>query len=281
VTEYTNERATYAGGQSVDHSLNLQPPRASADLWVCQEVRSIMKAFLVSVLVLAFPWMAVAQIASLRITALEGEGATHPAGAHISRPLTVQVTDDLGQPVAGAAVSFQLPPEGPSGVFSNGLRTDLAITDTAGRATIQSIQLNRASGQCAIRITAVKQLTRDLGEGLHAVVQARGATVVFQYTDEDRPTRVAPAEPAPISTLSPEAAAGAPSAERSADITPTAAKMEPRSSKKWIVLAAIVAACAGAAAAVAVSRATGSKPSSTGPGSTATIGAPTITIGNP
>ena len=122
-----------------------------------------MKAFITSVLVFAFPYVAIAQIASLQITVLEGEGATHPPGAHVSRPITVQVTDDTGQPVAGAAVSFQLPPEGPSGLFSNGLRTDLAITDAAGRATIQSIQLNRTSGQFPIRITAVKQLTRDLG----------------------------------------------------------------------------------------------------------------------
>jgi hypothetical protein len=224
--------------------------------------------------------VAIAQIASLQIKVLEGEGAAHTAGAHVSRPLTVQVMDDMGQPVAGAAVSFQLPPDGPSGLFSNGLRTDLAITDTAGRATIQSIQLNRTGGQFPIRITAVKQLTRDLGEGLHAVVQARGGIVVFQYINDDRPTPVAPAEPAPISMPSPQAAPRGPSAERSADITPTTAKMEPRSSKKWIVLAAIVAACAGAAAAVAVSRAS-SKSSSTGPGSTATVGAPTITIGNP
>jgi hypothetical protein len=244
------------------------------------EVRSIMKPFLMRALVFAFPCVAVAQIASLQIRVLEGEGAAHPAGAHISRPLTVQVTDDTGQPVAGAAVSFQLPPEGPSGLFSNGLRTDLAITDTAGRATIQSIQLNRTVGQFPIRITAVKQLTRDLGEGLHAVIEARGRIVAFLYTNDNRLTPVAPAEAAPISTRSLEAVPAGPSAERSAEITPTTAKMEPRSSKKWIVLAAILSACAGAAVAVVVSRESGSK-SSTASISVVSVGAPTITIGNP
>jgi hypothetical protein len=241
-----------------------------------------MKAFLTRVLVFALPCVAIAQIASLQIKVLEGEGTAHPAGAHLSRPLTVQVMDDMGQPVAGAAVSFQLPQEGPGGLFSNGLRTDFAITGADGRATIQSIQLNRTGGQFPIRITAVKQLTRDLGEGLHAVVQARGGIVSFQYTNDNRPMRVAPAGlPEPPASVSPEAQAlGRPSAERSTDITPTTTKMEPRSSKKWIVFAAIAAACAGAAVAVVVSRTTSSKPLSS-PSSAATIGTPTITIGNP
>src|ERR1700683_5108494 len=119
-----------------------------------------MKAFLTRALVFVFPCVAIAQVASLQIKVLEGEGAAHPAGVHLSRPITVQVTDDTGQPVAGAAVSFQLPPEGPSGLFSNGLRTDLAITDAEGRATIDSIQLNRDGGQFRIRITAVKDRAR-------------------------------------------------------------------------------------------------------------------------
>jgi len=242
-----------------------------------------MKAFLISALVFAVPCVATAQIASLQIRVLEGESAAHPAGAHISRPLTVQVTDDMGQPVAGAAVSFQLPPEGASGLFSNGLRTDLVITDGDGRASIQSIQLNRTAGQFPIRITAVKQLRRDLGEGLHAVVQARGAIVSILYNNANRPAAIVPAEPSPTASALPAALAeaGGSSAERSTEITPTTAKMEPRSSKKWIVLAAIAAACAGAAVAVVVSRARSSATSSTGTSSTITIGAPTITIGNP
>jgi hypothetical protein len=236
-----------------------------------------MKVFLTRALVFAFPCVAIAQIASLQIKVLEGEGAAHSAGAHISAPLTVQVTDDMGQPVAGAAVSFQLPLEGPSGLFSNGLRTDLAMTDAAGRASIQSIQLNRNGGQFRIRITAVKELTRDLGKGLHAVVQARAAINSFQYIDDNRPTPVAPATLAEPTAMAMPATS---SAERSADITPTPAKMAPRSSKKWIVLAAIAAAAAGAAVALVVSRSTSSK-SSSGASSTATIGTPTITIGNP
>jgi hypothetical protein len=240
-----------------------------------------MKAFLIRALVFVVPCMASAQIASLQITVLEGEGAAHPIGEHISRPLTVRVMDDRGQPVAGAAVNFQLPPVGPSGVFSNGLRTDLVITDADGRATIQSIQLNRIAGQFPIRITTVKQLTRDLGEGLHAVVQARGRTISIQYNYANRPTPVAPVEPSPTVNGSPamQPEPAGPSAERSTEITPTTAKMEPHSSKKWIVLAFIAAACAGAAVAVVVSRPRSSTPAPPSP--IVSIGVPTITIGNP
>jgi hypothetical protein len=238
-----------------------------------------MKAFLTRALVFVFPCVAIAQVASLQIKVLEGEGAAHSAGAHLSRPLTVQVTDDTGQPVAGAAVSFQLPPEGPSGLFSNGLRTDLAMTDAAGRATIHSIQLNRNSGQFRIRITAVKE-------------QARAGIISLQYISDSQPAPVAPVAPAAPVAAAP-AAAAEPSAERAAErspepaatvkrsagITPTTAKMGPRISKKWIVVAAVVVVVAGAAA-LAVSRAS-SKPSSSGSDSAASVGAPTITIGNP
>jgi len=242
-----------------------------------------MKAFLARALVFAFPCVVVAQTAILQIKVLEGEGAAHPTGARVSRPVTVQVTDEAGQPVAGAAVSFQLPPEGASGVFSNGLRTDLVITDAAGRATIHAIQLNRNSGQLRLRITAVKE-------------QARAGIVSVQYINDNGPAPAvtAPAVPAPAAPAaqvpSPASATSAapapPSAERSAGaatehspgITPTTQKMGPRISKKWIVVA-VVAVAAGAAV-LGVSRASSSK-SSSSTNTTATIGTPTITIGSP
>jgi hypothetical protein len=249
-----------------------------------------MKAFLTRALVFAFPCVAVAQIAILQIKVLEGEGVAHPAGARVSRPLTVQVTDEMGQAVAGATVSFQLPPEGPSGLFSNGLRTDLAITDVSGRASIHSIQLNRNGGQLRIRITAVKE-------------QARAGIVSFQTISDSAPAPVVPAAPAPPApapaaapvttaapgttaappspspaiTPTPQRSAG-PSAEHSPGITPTTEKMGTRISKKWILLT-VVAVAAGAAA-LGISHASSSK-SSTSTNTGTTIGTPTITIGSP
>jgi hypothetical protein len=245
-----------------------------------------MKAFLAGALVVAFPCVAMAQIAVLQIKVLEGEGAVHPAGARIARPLTVEVTDETGRPVAGAAVSFQLPPEGPSGLFSNGLRTDLVLTDASGRATIHSVQLNRTGGQFRIRITAVKE-------------QARAGAVSTQFIGENRsgapantakarpnatPQTPAKATPQTMPQTTPKSGeitetTPTQGTAKSGEITPTTTKMGSGGHKKWIVLAVIVAAGAGVAL-VGVSRTTsGSK--STVSSSVVSIGTPTVTIGNP
>jgi len=219
--------------------------------------------FLARALVVAWPCMAMAQIAVLQIKVVEGEGVVHPLGARIVRPLTVEVTDETGRPVAGAAVSFQLPPEGPSGLFSNGLRTDLILTDGAGRASIHSVQLNRTGGPFRIRITAVKE-------------QARAGAISTQYIGESKAAPVATA----VKAVAAPAAPATPSTEvaKSGEITPTTTKMASGSHKKWMVLAAVVAVAAGAAF-LGVSKAASSK--STVSSSTVSIGTPTITIGHP
>ena len=82
----------------------------------------------------------------------------------------MQVTDDLGRAVAGAAVSFRLPEEGPGGLFSNKLRTEVAISDANGRAGVRNLQLNRTPGAFHIRITAAKD-------------QARAGTLARQFIE--------------------------------------------------------------------------------------------------
>ena len=109
--------------------------------------------------------------AVLHIAVVSGEGVTHAPGEHVAKPVTVQVTDGTGRPVEGARVSFQVPPEGPGGVFSSGLGTDLAITDAGGHATVRSLQLNRTAGRCLIRVTAAKE-------------QARAGIVLQQYISD-------------------------------------------------------------------------------------------------
>ena len=49
---------------------------------------------------------ALAQVAILQIRVIEGEGAVHLPGSRSSRPITVEITEETGKPVAGAAVSF-------------------------------------------------------------------------------------------------------------------------------------------------------------------------------
>jgi len=238
------------------------------------------------------------QIAVLQIKVLEGEAVVHPPGARIAHPLTVEVTDETGRPVAGAAVSFQLPPEGPSGLFSNGLRTDLVLTDAAGHASLHSVQLNRTSGQFRIRITAVKE-------------QARAGAVSTQYIAETRnalpaasskPAPAAPPQPAAQTSVQTSAqtsaqtlaqsrqttksgeitpTAPAQTTAKSGEITPTTSKMGSGSHKKWIVLAAIAAAAGVAFLGVSRASSSGSGSKSTVPCSTVCIGTPGVTIGNP
>lgn len=114
-----------------------------------------------------------AQVSILQIQVVEGEGIVHPSGTRSTHPIAVLVTDDAGRPVAGAAVSFHLPDDGPGGVFVNGLRTDVAVTDAQGRAAVRAFQANRSSGQFQIRIVASKE-------------QARAGVVSFQYVGPER-----------------------------------------------------------------------------------------------
>jgi hypothetical protein len=165
------------------------------------------------------------------------------------------------------------------------LRTDLILTDAAGRASIHSVQLNRTGGQFRIRITAVKE-------------QARAGAVSTQFIGENRsgaPANTAKAGPAAPPRTPAQAPQTVPQTmpksgeitqttpaqgtAKSGEITPTTTKMGSGSHKKWIVLAAIVAAGAGAAFA-GVSRAS-SASKSTVSSSVVSIGTPTVTIGNP
>lgn len=116
---------------------------------------------------------ALAQVAILQIRVVEGEGTVHLPGSRSTRPITVDITDETGNPVAGAAVSFHLPGEGPGGAFVNGLRTEVVITDAHGRASLRGLLANRLPGRFQVRILASKE-------------QARAGTVSFQYVAEPR-----------------------------------------------------------------------------------------------
>ncbi|MDP9112295.1 MAG: hypothetical protein M3O20_01285 [Acidobacteriota bacterium] len=107
----------------------------------------------------------------LAIRLTEGDGAIYPKGSRATRGLTVVITDETGRPVEGATVSFSLPGEGPSGLFSSGSRTEIATTHADGRAAVWGMQWNRTSGPFEIRIMAVKG-------------QARAGTVSSQFLSD-------------------------------------------------------------------------------------------------
>jgi hypothetical protein len=96
----------------------------------------------------------------VQLKVLEGEGALYHTGSRATRGLTVLVTDETGQPIPNAAVSFRLPDEGASGVFSSGLRTEVVTTGPDGRASVWGMQWNKTAGPVEIRITAIKDQAR-------------------------------------------------------------------------------------------------------------------------
>ena len=213
--------------------------------------------------------VALAQVAILQIKVTEGEGAVHFPGTRNLRPLSIEVTDETGRPVSGAAVSFHLPEEGPSGTFTNGLRTEIVITDSRGRASLHGLQANRVAGRFQVRILASKE-------------QARAGIVSFQY--------VAPPKGGAAVA---ESKSGGPTAapKGGAAIVDTAPSSGPgkwvaalaTGHRKWAILA--VGLAGGAVAGMIASRGGGSTQAGTAPVTVpvppVTIGAPTITVGKP
>ena len=90
----------------------------------------------------------------LNIVIVEGEGAINNIRQRIAREPIVQVEDENRRPVAGAAVTFFLPNQGPSGVFADGSRTLTVTTDSQGQAVARGIQSNNIQGKFEIRVSA-------------------------------------------------------------------------------------------------------------------------------
>ncbi len=181
---------------------------------------------------------------------LDGEGAIHTAGGRSTRGLTVEITDETGRPVDGAAVSFRLPEEGPGGTFAHGMRTEILMTGADGRAGYREFVAGRTVGPFQVRVTAVRD-------------SVRAGTVIDQYVSE--PTRASAAGQKLLSRSGGSGGGG--------------------NSKKWIVWLAIGG---GAAAAALVAGASGGAAagSSAGPPPPAvvpppTLGTPVIVIGRP
>ncbi len=163
--------------------------------------------------------------AILQLQVVEGEGAVQTAGFKSGRPVTIQVSDETGKPVAGAAVSFRLPDTDATGLFKSGMKTDVVVTGPDGKASVWGIHWGRFPGQVRIRVTAAKD-------------QARAATVVNQYVSE------------------PAAAKGA------KRLTPSA--RPPGSRWKWVAIAGAGAGAGAAALAFGGKAAAPSTPAAAG-----------------
>lgn len=196
-----------------------------------------------AVLFWALPHLATSQVAVLHIQVIEGEGAVNMPGARSARPPAVEITDETGRPVEGASVSFHLPEEGPGGTFGNGLRTEVALSDARGRASLHILQLNRIPGRVEIRIIVAKE-------------QARAGTISFQYIAQ------------PKSGITPLSSKPHPSMVRG--------------TLKWVVLAVLAAGGATAAGVLAAGKSTAPAAVPAGAAAAViSIGSPAISVGKP
>jgi hypothetical protein len=94
------------------------------------------------------------QAPRLSIVIVEGDGAINNIKQRTSRETIVEVQDENHKPVAGAAVVFLLPGDGPGGAFAGGTKSATLTTDSAGRATMPRLQPNQATGNFKINVNA-------------------------------------------------------------------------------------------------------------------------------
>jgi hypothetical protein len=179
----------------------------------------------------------------VQLKVLEGDGAVYRAGTRAARGLTVLVTDETGKPVEHAAVSFRLPEEGASGVFSSGLRTEVVTTGPDGRATVWGMQWNKTAGPVEMRITAIKD-------------QARAGIISTQYLSDT----------VAMTALTKAGGEGVFTASN-------------KGHTKWILIAAIAGGAAAAGLAFGRSHGTPAG-AATGPAGVM-IGNPSINVGHP
>ena len=91
---------------------------------------------------------------SLQIVIVEGEGAINNVKQRVNREPIVQVEDENHKPVAGAAIIFFLPNDGPGGTFANGSMTFTTTTNSQGQAVARGIRFNNQAGSMQIRVAA-------------------------------------------------------------------------------------------------------------------------------
>jgi hypothetical protein len=109
-----------------------------------------------AVMLAAFSPLSSAQTPANRIDliVIQGEGATDIAGRPAAINTKVRVVNENQQPLAGAAVVFNLPVSGTSGEFAKGSKNLTVTTDESGLATAEGLKVNRIPGRLQILVTA-------------------------------------------------------------------------------------------------------------------------------
>jgi hypothetical protein len=88
----------------------------------------------------------------LRITVVQGEGATNQVRQPVASEPAVRILDENQRPVQGATVVFTLPTDGASGRFANGAKMLVVTTDMQGRAAAAGLRVNEYPGKLVILV---------------------------------------------------------------------------------------------------------------------------------
>ena len=140
--------ATFAGGgSSTTAQTNEAGVATSPDLLA----GSTVGAYTVTVSVAGLSASATFSLKNLAaapyaITAGAGTAQTTELGTDFAVPLAVTVTDQDGNAVAGAAVTFSAPGRGASGVFAGAGASAVVLTDANGVATAPDFSANETAG---------------------------------------------------------------------------------------------------------------------------------------
>jgi len=172
------------------------------------------------------------------------------ASSRALRPVTVRVTDEVGAPVAGVAVSFRLPEEGVTGIFQNALPTDLVLSGPDRRAVSPNITWGPLAGPARIRVTA-------------ALDEARAGLMVSAYVSADN---VVAAGASTAATIAPQRF----------DPTP-APKLKKK--RRWVKWAVAAASGIGAGVIISLVKRSGGGAAPAAAGPPISIGQPTISVG--
>jgi hypothetical protein len=91
--------------------------------------------------------------AAFAIAATSGTPQSATKSTAFANPLVANVTDDDGNPVSGASVTFTAPALGASGTFANGTNTETDTTDANGDATSSTFTANATAGSYSVTAT--------------------------------------------------------------------------------------------------------------------------------
>jgi hypothetical protein len=119
---------------------------------------SALSILLSAMMVLPAPMLAqqaaAAPTVELKITVVEGAGATNSITTDTATRIVVEVRDAAGKPVPGAEVVFSLPASGPGGAFTDWMLSQTVKTDAQGRAATFGFTPNDQEGSFKVGITA-------------------------------------------------------------------------------------------------------------------------------